>query len=72
MCVSECGYTRDSQIKSGVDVRDLPPPEPTYDPSFIQCPNCARRFNQQVRKIDSTDYVRRATFLRHLPDEEAR
>lgn len=27
-------------IKAGMDLRDLPPPEPTYDPSFIQCPNC--------------------------------
>ena len=34
-------------IKSGVDVRDLPPPPPSApDPSLVPCPHCGRTFNE--------------------------
>jgi len=35
-------------IAAGRDLKDLPPPEPTYDPSLVPCPHCGRRFNEKA------------------------
>uniref|UniRef100_A0A336LVF5 CSON005681 protein n=1 Tax=Culicoides sonorensis TaxID=179676 RepID=A0A336LVF5_CULSO len=35
-------------LKSGGNLRDLPPPEPSQNPDYIQCPHCLRSFNQSA------------------------
>uniref|UniRef100_A0A7S3VI84 C2HC/C3H-type domain-containing protein n=1 Tax=Dunaliella tertiolecta TaxID=3047 RepID=A0A7S3VI84_DUNTE len=35
-------------LARGESLRNLPPPPSIPDPSFIQCPHCGRRFNQQA------------------------
>lgn len=36
-----------SQIeKEGGNLADLPPPPPSENPDYVQCPHCTRRFNQ--------------------------
>lgn len=33
-------------MKSGGKLSDLPPPPPSENPDYVQCPHCGRRFNQ--------------------------
>lgn len=33
-------------LKNGGRLQDLPPPTPSENPDYVQCPHCLRRFNQ--------------------------
>lgn len=33
-------------IAKGGKLSDLPPPPPSINPDYVQCPNCSRRFNE--------------------------
>lgn len=33
-------------IAKGGKLSDLPPPPPSENPDFVQCPHCGRRFNE--------------------------
>lgn len=33
-------------LASGGKLSDLPPPPPSENPDYVQCPHCKRRFNQ--------------------------
>lgn len=33
-------------VAKGGKLSDLPPPEPSINPDYVQCPNCSRRFNE--------------------------
>lgn len=33
-------------MKMGGNIADLPPPPPSINPDYIQCPHCQRRFNE--------------------------
>jgi hypothetical protein len=33
-------------VAKGGKLSDLPPPPPSENPDYVQCPNCARRFNE--------------------------
>lgn len=33
-------------LAKGGDIRDLPPPPPSENPDYIQCPHCSRKFNE--------------------------
>ncbi|XP_017784087.1 PREDICTED: uncharacterized protein LOC108567882 isoform X2 [Nicrophorus vespilloides] len=35
-----------AHIAKGGNIRDLPPPPPSSNPDYVQCPHCGRRFNQ--------------------------
>ncbi|XP_041565674.1 uncharacterized protein LOC108148283 isoform X2 [Drosophila elegans] len=35
-------------LARGGKLSDLPPPPPSENPDYIQCPHCSRRFNQQA------------------------
>lgn len=35
-----------AHIAKGGKLSDLPPPPPSTNPDYIQCPHCNRRFNQ--------------------------
>ncbi|KAJ2942086.1 hypothetical protein O0L34_g11003 [Tuta absoluta] len=35
-----------SYLKAGGKLSDLPPPPPSENPDYVQCPHCKRRFNQ--------------------------
>lgn len=37
-----------AHIARGGKLSDLPPPPPSENPDYIQCPHCGRRFNQQA------------------------
>ncbi|KAH8382587.1 hypothetical protein KR009_004192 [Drosophila setifemur] len=37
-----------AHLARGGNIRDLPPPPPSENPDYIQCPHCQRRFNQQA------------------------
>jgi len=32
-------------VAKGGKLSDLPPPPPSVNPDYVQCPNCSRRFN---------------------------
>lgn len=38
--------TMEAHIASGGKLSDLPPPPPTENPDYVQCPHCQRKFNQ--------------------------
>lgn len=33
-------------VAKGGKLSDLPPPPPSVNPDFVQCPHCSRRFNE--------------------------
>lgn len=33
-------------VAKGGKLSDLPPPPPSINPDYVQCPNCSRRFNE--------------------------
>lgn len=35
-----------AHIASGGKLSDLPPPPPSSNPDYVQCPSCGRRFNE--------------------------
>jgi hypothetical protein len=35
-------------LAKGGDIRDLPPPPPSENPDYIQCPHCQRKFNENA------------------------
>ncbi|XP_018320862.1 zinc finger C2HC domain-containing protein 1C isoform X2 [Agrilus planipennis] len=35
-----------AHLAKGGKLSDLPPPPPSYNPDYVQCPHCGRRFNQ--------------------------
>lgn len=35
-----------AHLARGGKLSDLPPPPPSENPDYIQCPHCSRRFNQ--------------------------
>ena len=35
-------------MAAGGSARDLPPPPPSHNPDYVQCPHCTRRFNAQA------------------------
>ncbi|KAH8294856.1 hypothetical protein KR018_003763 [Drosophila ironensis] len=37
-----------AHLARGGKLSDLPPPPPSENPDYIQCPHCGRRFNQQA------------------------
>nr|XP_021194912.2 LOW QUALITY PROTEIN: zinc finger C2HC domain-containing protein 1C [Helicoverpa armigera] len=37
-----------AHISAGGKLSDLPPPPPSENPDYVQCPHCGRRFNQQA------------------------
>ncbi|XP_030573472.1 uncharacterized protein LOC115771761 [Drosophila novamexicana] len=37
-----------AHLARGGKLSDLPPPPPSENPDYIQCPHCSRRFNQQA------------------------
>lgn len=37
-----------AHLARGGKLTDLPPPPPSENPDYIQCPHCKRRFNQQA------------------------
>lgn len=37
-----------AHLARGGKLSDLPPPPPSENPDYIQCPHCNRRFNQQA------------------------
>ncbi|XP_026725769.1 serine/arginine repetitive matrix protein 1 isoform X1 [Trichoplusia ni] len=37
-----------AHINAGGKLSDLPPPPPSENPDYVQCPHCGRRFNQQA------------------------
>ncbi|KAH8310251.1 hypothetical protein KR044_000229, partial [Drosophila immigrans] len=37
-----------AHLARGGKLSDLPPPAPSENPDYIQCPHCGRRFNQQA------------------------
>ncbi|XP_065168295.1 zinc finger C2HC domain-containing protein 1C isoform X2 [Atheta coriaria] len=37
-----------AHIAKGGDIRDLPPPPPSSNPDYVQCPHCGRRFNESA------------------------
>eukprot|EP00730_Choanoeca_flexa_P002911 TRINITY_DN11225_c0_g1_i2.p1 TRINITY_DN11225_c0_g1~~TRINITY_DN11225_c0_g1_i2.p1 ORF type:complete len:406 (+),score=60.81 TRINITY_DN11225_c0_g1_i2:71-1288(+) len=37
-------------LNAGGTVADLPPPAPSENPDYVQCPTCSRRFNEDAAK----------------------
>jgi len=37
-----------TKMKQGLKASDLPPPPPSKNPDYVQCPHCERRFNQKA------------------------
>lgn len=35
-----------AHVAKGGKLTDLPPPPPSYNPDYVQCPHCGRRFNE--------------------------
>ncbi|KAL4710221.1 hypothetical protein ACJJTC_005394, partial [Scirpophaga incertulas] len=35
-----------AHLAAGGKLSDLPPPPPSENPDYVQCPHCSRRFNQ--------------------------
>lgn len=35
-------------VAKGGRLSDLPPPPPSYNPDYVQCPHCGRRFNESA------------------------
>ncbi len=33
-------------LAKGGDIRELPPPPPSENPDYVQCPHCSRKFNE--------------------------
>lgn len=33
-------------VAKGGKLSDLPPPPPSINPDYVQCPSCSRRFNE--------------------------
>lgn len=37
-----------AHLAKGGKLSDLPPPPPSENPDYVQCPHCARRFNESA------------------------
>lgn len=53
-----------AHIAKGGKLSDLPPPPPSSNPDYIQCPHCNRRFNETAAE---RHIPKCATFLHNKP-----
>ncbi|XP_044729937.1 zinc finger C2HC domain-containing protein 1C isoform X2 [Chrysoperla carnea] len=37
-----------AHLAAGGNIRDLPPPPPSSNPDYVQCPHCGRKFNESA------------------------
>lgn len=40
--------TVQAHVAAGGKLTDLPPPPPSLNPDYVQCPHCGRRFNESA------------------------
>lgn len=50
-----------AHVAAGGKLSDLPPPPPSSNPDYVQCPHCGRRFNEtaaerHIPKCSTYDY----------------
>lgn len=56
--------TAQAHIAKGGKLSDLPPPPPSSNPDYVQCPHCGRRFNEAAAE---RHIPKCATFLHNKP-----
>lgn len=53
-----------AHIAKGGKLSDLPPPPPSSNPDYVQCPHCGRRFNEAAA---ARHIPKCATYLHNKP-----